>query len=238
MFNFLERKRNKIIDDIYKKEELEKEKENAIKLESIIDLAKKIIKEEGRNLLPIKVYIDSIGESVRQRYILKLYCGEKVIMAADLFEDLGFRLKKYFSEDTSREGDEYEYEICLNKHLIIPAAWNKDRFVSNVTKIGRDCNNPFSYDFINHMSYLFFPIGIVILYNGNHSVLTGILKNEGKIKTNNAFDLRNKYNQIRFDGTYYREIETDEILHKVKNFELGAIFEIGRVLAENNIDLF
>ena len=238
MFNFLERKINKIIDDIYDKEELEKEKENAKKLEQVLDLAKKIMKEEGRNLVPIKVYVNSIGEIVRQRYIFKLYCGEKVTMAADLFDDLGFRLKKYFSEDMSKEDKEQEYEISLDKHLIIPAAWNRDRFVSNVTDIGRDCNNPFSYDIINHMSYIFLPVGITILYNGNHSVLTGVLKKEGKIKTNHSFDLRNKYNQIRFDGTYYREIETNEILHKVKNFELGVIFEIGRILAENNIKLF
>ncbi len=48
---------------------------------------------------------------------------------------------------------------------------------------------------------LFLPIGVTIVYNGNHS-----------------------------DGTHYRDIVSNKVIQEVENFELGAIYEIGRLL--------
>ncbi|WP_434283038.1 DUF6710 family protein [Clostridium botulinum] len=45
------------------------------------------------------------------------------------------------------------------------------------------------------------PIDVTIVYNGNHS-----------------------------DGTRYRDIVSNKVIQEVKNFELGAIYEIGRLL--------
>ncbi|WP_391510169.1 DUF6710 family protein [Clostridium botulinum] len=53
---------------------------------------------------------------------------------------------------------------------------------------------------------LFLPIGVTIVYNGNHS-----------------------------DGTHYRDIVSNKVIQEVKNFELGSIYEIGRLLIKTDM---
>ncbi|WP_434290569.1 DUF6710 family protein [Clostridium botulinum] len=53
---------------------------------------------------------------------------------------------------------------------------------------------------------LFLPIDVTIVYNGNHS-----------------------------DGTHYRYIVSNKVIQEVKNFELGAIYEIGRLLIKTDM---
>ncbi|WP_160165677.1 DUF6710 family protein [Clostridium botulinum] len=50
------------------------------------------------------------------------------------------------------------------------------------------------------------PIGVTIVYNGNHS-----------------------------DGTHYRDIVSNKVIQEVKNFELGAIYDIGRLLIKTDM---
>jgi|GEM_PF-5193233 len=133
-----------------------------------------------------------------------------------------------------------EVIICLSvldNDMAIPIAWDRKRFAKRLVKNTKGHNSSFFYNHNNYKAHLFLPINIAIIYYGNHSLLAGILKKEGKIKSNYVFNMGNKYDEIKFDGTYYREIQTNEILYKVKNFELGAIFEIGRILEQYNIQL-
>ena len=74
-----------------------------------------------------------------------------------------------------------------------------------------------------------------IIYNGNHSTLSGILKGEGTIQANQTYDLVPTYDYMYFDGIYFRNKMNDEKLYKVARFEIGALYEIGRILAENGI---
>ena len=43
------------------------------------------------------------------------------------------------------------------------------------------------------------------------------------------------YDYMYFDGIYFRNKMNDEKLYKVARFEIGALYEIGRILAENGI---
>lgn len=38
-----------------------------------------------------------------------------------------------------------------------------------------------------------------------------------------------------FDGVYFRNKDNDEVIYKVRRFEIGILYEIGRLLAENGI---
>ena len=67
------------------------------------------------------------------------------------------------------------------------------------------------------------------------SILSGILKGEGTIQANQTYDLVPTYDYIYFDGIYFRNKMNDEELYKVERFEIGALYEIGRILAENGI---
>ena len=66
--------------------------------------------------------------------------------------------------------------LALSKDAILVCAWNKERFVNALLNIGQNVGNLFEYDKINHMATYIYPIGLTIVYNGNHSTLSGILK--------------------------------------------------------------
>ncbi|SET54727.1 hypothetical protein SAMN04487772_1293 [[Clostridium] polysaccharolyticum] len=201
-------------------------------------LAKEIMREPS-NKVPIQSFINSIGYSVVQQEFMKLIKGERIeTTPTSLFEDIGIFLKPGFGTDkvVSISKDERTlFPISLTNNLVIPLAWNENRFTSCITNIGSDANNPFAYDLMNHFSYLILPLNIVIMHNGNHSILTGILKREGTIFPTEVADLTDMYKEgIKFNGQYYIDRDGTK-LKKAQYSELGVLFEIGRMLNEQNI---
>ncbi|HBJ2622082.1 TPA: hypothetical protein LA827_001821 [Clostridium botulinum] len=225
-----------------KKKRFKYETNNKKHLDRILDLAEQIIinsKSNEEKYKNIHLYINTIGNTTLQQLLMQLFRGEEVTHINELFFDIGFYISNNGKNIMSILADENNesFEVDLTEDFVIPIAWNRNRFISNLTHIGKEYSNPFKFIELNHYSYFFKPINITIMTNGNHSTLAGILKKEGKIKPTKIVNLNDRYKEIKFDGTYYRNINTNEILHEVKNFELGAIFEIGRLITENNIKI-
>lgn len=210
-------------------------------LDSVLFIAQSIIdKSEVSDdfIQPIYSYIKAIGSTVQQRLLMHLITGQEVTQVEELFIDLGRDIKgennEYIYAPSSIEDNE-KISISLKDNLVIPVAWNMSRFVDNITGIGTECGNSFTFQKLNHRSILYLPIGVTIVYNGNHSILTGIIKSEGIIHPTEIIDLAPLFEKVKFDGTYYRDIKSNKIVQTVRNFELGAIFEIGRLLAKAHI---
>ena len=220
-----------------------KSEEMKRKLESILNIAQFILNKSeisGNHVMhPIYRYINAIGSSVLQKFLMQLFTGQEVEHVNVLFYDLCRFFKSenraYASNCVSIEDNE-KTNISLKNNLVIPVAWNLSRFENAIAAIGSDCGNPFEFQRLNHMSMLFLPIGVTIVHNGNHSILSGILKREGVIHPTEMVDLAPLYKKIKFDGMYYRDIETGRIIQEVSNFELGAIFEIGRLIIKSDIE--
>ncbi len=129
--------------------------------------------------------------------------------------------------------------IQLGKMPVVTCIWNSDRQISTLSKVGNE-QNIWKEDEINHYCDLFLPLGLTVVYNGNHSANCGIVKSVGKInispdKCNTSiYDNSDLYDKIYFDGKYYRLTETNVILQKTK-FEYGCLFEIGRIIHKYNI---
>lgn len=98
---------------------------------------------------------------------------------------------------------------------------------------------PWKEDKINQAYRLILPLGITFVEEGNHSVEVGIIKCEGTLdfdiyaKNYKIIDISPLYQQIYFDGMYYRNISSNEIIEKTE-FEYGCLFEIGRLLSLQN----
>lgn len=219
-----------------------KNEEMKRKLKSILDIAQYIIDKSEISgdyaVHPIYRYINAIGSSVLQKLLMQLFTGQEVDRVDTLLFDLCRYIKnenRTYSSNCVTIEDNEKITISLKDNLVIPVAWNMSRFENTITKIGTDCGNPFEFQRLNHMSMLFLPIGITIVHNGNHSILSGILKREGVIHPTEMVYLAPQYEKIKFDGTYYRDIESDRIIQKVSNFELGAIYEIGRLITKSDI---
>ena len=169
--------------------------------------------------------------------VRELYEDEEVTDVQSIYKDIGEYLinSEKLNNSKSFELGESNINIDLSKDAILVCAWNKERFVNALLNIGQNVGNLFEYDKINHIATYIYPIGLTIVYNGNHSTLSGILKGEGTIQANQTYDLVPTYDYMYFDGIYFRNKMNDEKLYKVARFEIGALYEIGRILAENGI---
>lgn len=140
-----------------------------------------------------------------------------------------------FNNSKSFKLGKSEIDINLSKDAVLVCAWSEERFINALLKIGKNVGNKFEYKKINHMATYIYPLGLAIVYNGNHSILSGILKGEGVIQANQTYDLEPTYDYMYFDGVYFRNKDNDEVIYKVRRFEIGILYEIGRLLAENGI---
>lgn len=201
---------------------INKEKLNSI-LQQVEFLAKSHDLREQRVIFYIvKIYADLINSERN----LKLLNGENPNNVLDCF-----------LTDSS-------YEVCisdsfyinLGKVPVITEIWNKERQIKALSKIG-DYENVWIEHPTNHFFKVFLPIGLTVVHNGNHSSNCGIIKSTGHLelapnKPNaKIYDISHLYSKLYFDGKYYRENDTKEVI-KPTRFEYGCLFEIGRIISK------
>lgn len=192
---------------------------------------------------PIFSYIKCLGLSTQTQYITELiYAREKEITSpidklfisrrASVTADKSFGK---IIEDT-RNMKVSGKGINLASDLILPWPWNVSRFLGAMARIGK-------YNLLgewrednNHRIEVWLPIGVCFVKGGNHSITAGILKGEGIITNYSTIDLSPIYSLVYTDGVYYYKKIDNSIIGKVQNVEFAAIFEIGRILKELNIE--
>lgn len=125
---------------------------------------------------------------------------------------------------------------------IITHIWNADRLSDAIRNIGEGMvdksfleigmrkENKFKYDNLNHKGEYIYPLGIINIYNGNHSISAGLNKSEGHIVIDEVVDISYLYDIYEFDGKYLINKQTNE--KEEIYFEFGAIFEIGRLILD------
>ena len=169
--------------------------------------------------------------------VRELYEDENVTNVQSVFKDIGEYIlnSRVLGNAESFDLGKSGIDIDLSKDAILVCAWNKKRFENALLTIGENVGNSFEFDKINHMATYIYPIGVTVVYNGNHSIVSGVLKGEGTIQANQTYDLVPTYKYMYFDGVHFRCKDDGSILHKVGRFEIGALYEIGRIFAENGI---
>lgn len=222
-----------------------KQKKSNKLLQRYLDTAREIIndtqirKDNGTIFTkhPIFDYIKIFTTKIQSNIFLELI-NHKKTDNFDIYPDLLYledeRNNPLLSEFEITEP--YSYPISLKDNAIISSIWNINRFTGAITGIGTNSNNPFKLDELNHESTLILPIGVLHMTNGLHSSSIGILKSEGILYPNAIANLDKAFKKIYFDGTSYRSKTNNRILHIPKHKELGIIFEIGRIIQEENIE--
>lgn len=84
---------------------------------------------------------------------------------------------------------------------------------------------------------LIYPLNTIHISNGRHSMLVGILEGTGTITIDQVLDISESYQSIYFDGTYFRFKRGNKILKKSPLAEFGIMYEIGRLIKENNLTI-
>lgn len=236
---------------------LSKDKKQAnASLNNIIKTANGILKDNSTMVYtkqhPIFSYIKIFTDYIQNQ--------QAMIILKNGRDNIPFRKNKYFNivssyyhsidyilfENLLEESKYYKVDdlyISNARNPILTKIWKASSIVDTIKNIGNgmmnkhfynngvEKENVFKFDKINHMAQYFYPLGITYVYNGNHSIFSGMNKGEGNIKVNTLFDVSYLYKYFYFDGTYLNNRKTQE-KHKIY-FEIGVLFEIGRLLLEH-----
>lgn len=214
---------------------------------------------------PIFSYVKIFTDYIQNRQAINLISNtrDNIEVESEFFNIVNayfHPLNNIFYREISEKGKIYE-NLNLNvsnaKSPMITEIWNPDRILDNIKSIGKGMmykrflnideadeyllnssmkkENYFEFDEINHFAHYIYPLGITHVINGNHSIFSGMIKGEGHIKVDKVIDISYLYDDYYFDGTYITNSKTNE-KEKIY-FELGALFEIGRVLLKHS-DIF
>lgn len=127
--------------------------------------------------------------------------------------------------------------ISLRDDIIFPWPWEASRY-STLRWIGKDVCRPWKFDDYNHRAVLFLPLNLCFVSGGNHSIAKGVVKGEGELIPEGMCDLRPIYSRVQLNserGLYscigddrFSSNGTQEF--KIFDWEMAAIFELGRML--------
>lgn len=148
-------------------------------------------------------------------------------------------IKLFYSELVLGRDITKKFNVDLDADPVITTVWEKGRLINTLSDIGIP-SNEWKEQRLNHYANLFLPLGLCILDNGFHSTYSGIIKAKGSFAFNDdcnhhIYDITPSYDYMLFDGVYYKTKDGNRILGRGLSFEFGCIYEIGRIISENNI---
>jgi len=116
-------------------------------------------------------------------------------------------------------------EVDLTKNCILVLPWRRNRLHDQIINIS---TNDFIYDKRNHRAYYFPYISLCYIYNGNHSIASGIVHKKGMIEAE-QFDITKLFEHVHTDGQYWYNSHTNEKTGNITDFRIGIIYEIAKI---------
>lgn len=218
-----------------------------IRKKSILDDKEKRVREEAhqqwKNAIQIaESYLNSQEYTRQDRIILLKYIMDVVKrdMQAEYIVDLFYRTIanrinqpffpcRFYDEngnECSLLSDElHARRISLKDDCVLSFPWSSSRMKDNVLHI---LKNEFKYFANNHWSYYYDGIDVCAVYNGFHSLASGIYKKEGYIEAK-VIDIKPLYKHVRTDGVYFYNAHTGEVIEPVQDFRIAILFEISKM---------
>lgn len=146
------------------------------------------------------------------------------------------------------ELDPSHFRLQLARDILLPWAWDQQRYVNALATIGAGKCDPenmnvrhqgaWKMDAFNHMVTLWVPWGIGFVGGGNHSITAGILAAEGELIPTEAYDMGYLLDEVHCDGRHYIETSTGRHVDKVTCHRRAAAFELGRLMRDTGFPAF
>jgi len=212
---------------------------------NILQLATDIIHQTSSYVEhPIFDLIRLLSLQIETQHIVKLISQgvepAELFIERLMFADTLSNIDKNNIVDTLRAStNTYEIspvKIDLAKDPVLSSAWSCRKFVSRLTKIGENRPDGEWKQQRMNSAILYLPLGITQPYGGGqHSITDGVIKSSGSLQIHKIQAMHELYDFMFFDGGHYRKIQGRTIISRCQSFEFGCIFEIGRIIKENNI---
>lgn len=161
--------------------------------------------------------------------------------------NFAYDLSNRIYDDSNSSKVDRDFSIALGKDPVLSFPWDRERLEDAMEYATKE--KPWKEDSMNHRAYVIFPVGVTWIHNGIHSGFSGVMSRQGFLnitersigRNYDIIDWSPLYTYIKFDGENYiftgynEEEELHEVIGKAPCFELGCIFEIGRILHKNGI---
>ena len=149
-------------------------------------------------------------------------------------------LKSWIQTEITNASGDKKVDIDLSKDVILSGPWKFNRLLDSLANIGKDRPwGEWQQDDFNHMVLCWEPIGVSFVANGNHSIMAGIVGQEGKIKSDIITEMSPMYDIVSCDGENYYFFNKDKnekvIASEVIDLDFAIIYEIGRILNTKGI---
>lgn len=116
-------------------------------------------------------------------------------------------------------------EIDLAKDSVLVQPWDRKSLYSKIISIKY---NNFIYKKLNHYGYYYPYLDLCTIYNGTHSISSGIIYKKGIIEVT-AVDITEAFPHIYTDGRYWYNAHNKEKKGNVTDFRLAIIYEVAKI---------
>lgn len=138
-----------------------------------------------------------------------------------------------FTEFLSKHGRlpvENAPAALLGRDAILPTCWSPASIMNTLGVIGTGLKcGPWLQE-LNHSVTWWYPMNIYWVLGGNHSIAQGVLRAEGAVQPDDAYDLSGLFPHLSFDGETWIDSKSGTAIGKPRYKELGYVYEIGRHL--------
>jgi len=121
--------------------------------------------------------------------------------------------------------------LALSRDIALPTSWHPTSIVRNLGRIGAGLPNGSFTQSTNHQVVYFYPLSLVCVENGNHSIAQGIMRGEGSIVPEDVYDVSGLLDAVSFDGRSWRSEESERIIGTPRYREFGWVWEIAKFIS-------
>jgi len=198
-----------------------------------MEFAQETLEEESKKenkILILNYMLDVIREDLKSDLLSQIFYCEKYSSKKINFPfPYNFYNKEGEELNFSPEEEKIKVDLAENCVLVLP--WHRKRMRDNIKNIYR---NEFMFDKQNHLAYFFTHIDICYVYNGNHSIASGIVFKRGCIEAK-KYDVSKLFKHVYTDGSSWYNSHNDKKIAKLFDFRIGIIYEISKLKYELEI---
>lgn len=160
------------------------------------------------------------------------------------------RLRRLFSPDDffspadpadCQHPPAHDYRLDPARHVILATPWQRRDLVAALAAIPTprpdDTGPGPGPAHAHHPVTLLLPWGIGLATTGHHAIAAAVLSGAGPITPSDVVNLSPLLQRIGCDGHHYRERISGRILARVADQRLGAVYELGWLMARHGAAL-
>ncbi|WP_316335396.1 DUF6710 family protein [Clostridium sp.] len=216
-----------------KKKILEKEKEGNItgkhKFDNAISWAKDIIDNESKEnaIIMLDYMMETIRNDLKYSFLTEIIYSPR-------FQTLNITRKTFIPEFyVDEKGNKVNVTNRLNKKInlrndtIIVVPYRRERKRNAIVYLK---NNIFKYMEDNHMGKYYELVDITYIYNGIHSISSGVeLGKDNDITVKEVVNIVELFPNIHTDGIEWINSHSNKSIYEVIDFRIAILFELARL---------